>query len=161
MLPENVGEPHGSASPWPWAVPMLKRVASDESCVARSYRSEVSRTSIRIIRTSCGRMSSSMNSAGFVQARKDGKGRSCRASSFYICRTIIRTGRRRSCRTPSASVADNDLALGRVVDAVSHSAYWDDTAIFVVEDDAQDGADHVDAHRSTALVISKYCAGIE
>ena len=58
--------------------------------------------------------------------------------------------------TPSASVADNDLALGRVVEAVSHSAYWDDTAIFVIEDDAQDGPDHVDAHRSIALVISKY-----
>ncbi len=57
---------------------------------------------------------------------------------------------------PRASVADNDLAVGRVVDAVSHSPYWDDTAIFVVEDDAQDGADHVDAHRSIALVISKY-----
>ena len=58
--------------------------------------------------------------------------------------------------TPRASLADNDLAVGRVVDAVSHSPYWDDTAIFVVEDDAQDGADHVDAHRSIALVISKY-----
>ena len=58
--------------------------------------------------------------------------------------------------TPQASVADNDLALGRVVDAVSHSPYWDDTAIFVLEDDAQDGADHVDAHRSIAFVISKY-----
>ena len=43
-----------------------------------------------------------------------------------------------------------------MVDAVSHSPYWDDTAIFVIEDDAQNGADHVDAHRSTALVISKY-----
>jgi YVTN family beta-propeller protein len=58
--------------------------------------------------------------------------------------------------TPAAAVADNDLALGRVVDAVSHSSYWDSTAIFVLEDDAQNGADHVDAHRSTALVISKY-----
>jgi hypothetical protein len=56
-------------------------------------------------------------------------------------------------------VADNDLAVGRVVDAVSHSPYWDDTAIFIVEDDAQDGADHVDAHRSIALVISKYAPG--
>jgi hypothetical protein len=42
------------------------------------------------------------------------------------------------------------------VDAVSHSAYWDDTAFFILEDDAQNGADHVDAHRSLALVISKY-----
>jgi len=46
-----------------------------------------------------------------------------------------------------------------VVDAVSHSPYWADTAIFVLEDDAQDGADHVDAHRSTAFVISKYSPG--
>ena len=60
---------------------------------------------------------------------------------------------------PAASVADNDLALGRVVDAVSHSPYWDDTAIFILEDDAQNGGDHVDAHRSIAFVISKYSPG--
>ncbi|MCU1249828.1 MAG: phosphoesterase [Edaphobacter sp.] len=58
--------------------------------------------------------------------------------------------------TPKSSVADNDLALGRMIDAVSHSAYWDDTAFFLLEDDAQNGADHVDAHRSIALVVSKY-----
>lgn len=58
--------------------------------------------------------------------------------------------------TPRASVADNDLAVGRTVEAISHSPYWNDTAIFVLEDDAQDGADHVDAHRSIALVVSKY-----
>jgi hypothetical protein len=58
--------------------------------------------------------------------------------------------------TPNASVADNDLAVGRAVEAISHSAYWNDTAFFILEDDAQAGADHVDAHRSTALVISKY-----
>jgi DNA-binding beta-propeller fold protein YncE len=58
--------------------------------------------------------------------------------------------------TPRSSVADNDLAVGRAVEAVSHSPYWDDTAIFILEDDAQNGADHVDAHRSIALVISKY-----
>jgi hypothetical protein len=46
--------------------------------------------------------------------------------------------------------------VGRAVDAVSHSPYWADTAFFVLEDDAQDGADHVDAHRSIALVISAY-----
>jgi hypothetical protein len=58
--------------------------------------------------------------------------------------------------TPKASVSDNDLAVGRAVEAVSHSPYWDDTAFFILEDDAQDGADHVDAHRSIALVVSKY-----
>jgi len=59
-------------------------------------------------------------------------------------------------RRPDAMVADNDLALGRLVEAVSHSSFWGSTAIFSVEDDAQDGPDHVDAHRSTAFVISPY-----
>jgi len=58
--------------------------------------------------------------------------------------------------TPQFYVADNDYALGRLVEAVSNSPYWRDTAIFVVEDDAQDGPDHVDCHRSVALVISAY-----
>jgi hypothetical protein len=56
--------------------------------------------------------------------------------------------------SPKALIADNDLALGQVVDVVSHSPIWKDTAIFVVEDDSQDGADHVDAHRMPAFVIS-------
>jgi len=58
--------------------------------------------------------------------------------------------------TPTAMVADNDLALGRVVEAVSKSKFWPETAIFVVEDDAQNGSDHVDAHRTVAMVISPY-----
>jgi sugar lactone lactonase YvrE len=58
--------------------------------------------------------------------------------------------------TPTAMVADNDLALGRVVEAVSKSRFWKETAIFVLEDDAQNGPDHVDAHRSVALVVSPY-----
>ncbi len=66
-------------------------------------------------------------------------------------------GARPGKRTPTAYVADNDLALGMVVEAVSKSEYWPKTAIFVVEDDAQNGPDHVDAHRAVALVISPYC----
>jgi hypothetical protein len=58
--------------------------------------------------------------------------------------------------TPKSSVADNDLAVGRAVEAIAHSPFWDDTAFFILEDDAQDGGDHVDAHRSLALVVSKY-----
>jgi YVTN family beta-propeller protein len=58
--------------------------------------------------------------------------------------------------TPRAMVADNDRAVGLIVDAVSHSRYWPKTAIFVTEDDAQNGVDHVDGHRSEALVISPY-----
>jgi len=66
------------------------------------------------------------------------------------------SGAKAGMATPAAAVADNDLALGRVVDAVSHSPYWQDTAFFVLEDDAQNGADHVDAHRSIAWVISRF-----
>jgi YVTN family beta-propeller protein len=58
--------------------------------------------------------------------------------------------------TPEACVASNDLALGRLVDAVTKSKYWPTTAIFVIEDDAQNGPDHVDAHRTVGLVISPY-----
>jgi YVTN family beta-propeller protein len=58
--------------------------------------------------------------------------------------------------TPQFYVADNDYALGLMVEAVSNSPYWKDTCIAVVEDDAQDGPDHVDAHRSVALLISAY-----
>ena len=58
--------------------------------------------------------------------------------------------------TPSAEVADNDLALGRIVDMISHSPYWRDTAAFVVEDDSQNGVDHLDGHRNETLVISPY-----
>jgi DNA-binding beta-propeller fold protein YncE len=59
-------------------------------------------------------------------------------------------------RTPRAMVADNDLALGRLVEAVSRTPFWKSTVIFVLEDDAQNGPDHVDSHRSPLLVISAY-----
>jgi hypothetical protein len=58
--------------------------------------------------------------------------------------------------TPRAMIADNDLALGRVVETIANSPYWKDSAIFVVEDDAQSGPDHVDSHRSVALVASPF-----
>jgi len=58
--------------------------------------------------------------------------------------------------TPRAQVADNDLAVGRIVEAISHNRYWKESAIFVTEDDSQDGLDHVDGHRTEGLVISPY-----
>jgi hypothetical protein len=58
--------------------------------------------------------------------------------------------------TPRAMVADNDLALGRIVEAISRSRYWKESAIFVTEDDSQDGLDHVDGHRTVGLAISPY-----
>ena len=58
--------------------------------------------------------------------------------------------------SPAAEVADNDLAVGQIVDTISHSQYWKDSAIFVVEDDSQAGLDHVDGHRAPVEVISPY-----
>jgi hypothetical protein len=58
--------------------------------------------------------------------------------------------------TPYACMADNDLALGRIVQALSHSPHWKDTVIFVVEDDSQAGPDHVDSHRAPFYAISAY-----
>jgi hypothetical protein len=57
---------------------------------------------------------------------------------------------------PLSMVADNDYALGMIVEGMSHSSLWSKTAIFVLEDDAQNGPDHVDSHRSAAFVLSPY-----
>jgi DNA-binding beta-propeller fold protein YncE len=67
----------------------------------------------------------------------------------------LTAGRPGKC-TPRACMADNDLALGRIVQALSHSPYWKDTVIFVVEDDAQAGPDHTDSHRAPFFTISAY-----
>ena len=60
--------------------------------------------------------------------------------------------------TPASMVADNDYAVGQLVETISHSPIWKSTAIFIIEDDAQNGPDHVDAHRSTCYVISPWIA---
>jgi DNA-binding beta-propeller fold protein YncE len=65
-------------------------------------------------------------------------------------------GARANSPTPRAYVAANDLALGRIVEAITRSRYWSNTVVFVLEDDAQDGPDHVDSHRSPLLVISPH-----
>jgi len=65
-------------------------------------------------------------------------------------------GTRKGAWTPTAMVADNDLALGRIVEAVTKSKFWPTTAICILEDDAQNGPDHVDAHRSPAFIVSPY-----
>jgi hypothetical protein len=66
------------------------------------------------------------------------------------------SGARADAPSPKAQVADNDLALGRIVEALSKSPFWKNTVVFVVEDDAQNGSDHVDSHRAPALIISAY-----
>lgn len=68
-------------------------------------------------------------------------------------------GLRAGSPTPAAYMADNDLALGRIVEALSKTSFWKSSVMFVLEDDAQNGPDHVDSHRSPLLVISPYSMG--
>lgn len=154
-LPSNVGSPHGSASPWPWAIPLLKATKPTMPSLLghidpvfpdfnTSYPDQL-------------RADEFLNEFdNFVRARSQGSGTELPAFVLLYLPNDHTNGTAPGKPRPAASVADNDLAVGRVVDAVSHSPYWDDTAIFIIEDDAQDGADHVDAHRSIAFAISKY-----
>ena len=93
---------------------------------------------------------------GFVAAREGGGPE--RLPNFTLLRlpNDHTAGLTPGMPTPQFMVADNDYAVGLLVEAVSSSPYWKETAIFIVEDDAQDGPDHVDAHRAPALVISAY-----
>ena len=152
-LPANVGNPPGGPSPWPWPVPQIKRMRPTKAALRDHYDPQF--PDFNTDYPDQLRADEFLREfAGFVKA-KGTKNELPQFTLLYL--PDDHTGGTRPAKpTPNASVADNDLALGRVVDAVSHSTYWDDTAIFVIEDDAQDGADHVDAHRSIALAISKY-----
>jgi YVTN family beta-propeller protein len=93
---------------------------------------------------------------GFVAQRDAGKPDPMPALTVLRFPNDHTTGIKQGFPTPQFMVADNDFALGRLVEAISSSVYWKDTAIFVVEDDAQSGPDHVDSHRSVGLAISAY-----
>ena len=93
---------------------------------------------------------------GYAEALRKGGTDSFPAFNIVYLPNDHTNGLRPHMPTPQFYIADNDYALGLLVQEVSSSPYWQDTAIFVVEDDAQNGPDHVDAHRSPALVISAY-----
>lgn len=150
-LPEDWG---GGVNQWPWPIPRIASNIATKPELVGHFAKEAPDFNLRVpdqIRANVFLR----HFAGWVSDRAAGHD----TMPNYI---TMRLGNDHTAGTvpggptPKSSVADNDLALGRIVDAVSHSAYWDDTAIFVLEDDAQNGADHVDAHRSVALVISRY-----
>jgi len=93
---------------------------------------------------------------GFVTEREAGRGDPMPALTVMRFPNDHTTGMKNDFPTPQFMVADNDYAVGRLVEAVSSSPYWKDTAIFIIEDDAQAGPDHVDSHRSVGLAISAY-----
>jgi hypothetical protein len=157
-LPPNVGQPHGSPSPWPWAVPLLKRMKPTKAALRDHFSPNYPDFNTEY--PDQLRADEFLNEFDdFVRARKEGKGTELPAFVLLYLPDDHTHGTTAGKPSPAASVADNDLAVGRVVEAVSHSPYWDDTAIFIIEDDAQDGVDHVDAHRSIAFEISKFSPG--
>lgn len=150
-IPQNYG---GGASPYPWPIPLInKNVATKPELVDHfdpnfpdfnlsfpdQLRVEEFLTHFR----------------QWVQDRQNGHDTMPQMVQLRLPNDHT-AGTRPGMPTPKSSVADNDLAVGRAVEAIAHSPYWDDTAFFILEDDAQNGADHVDAHRSIALVVSKY-----
>ena len=155
LLPDNVGQPHGSASPYAWRVPLVKRMVATKRELRDHF--DPLYPDFNTDYPDQLRADEFLNEfEGFVKARNEGKGTELPSFVLLYLPDDHTAGKKTGSPKPVASVADNDLALGRVVEAVSHSPYWEDTAIFVIEDDAQDGADHVDAHRSIAFVINKY-----
>jgi len=153
-LEKNVGDPRGSSSPYPWEIPILaKNIAAQNEL--RGHFDPLF-PDFEVAYPDQLRADEFLNEfKDSVSSRQNGKGS---MPQFILLRlpNDHTAGGKKGMPRPAASVADNDLAVGRVVDAVSHSPYWEDTAILILEDDAQDGPDHVDSHRSIALVISKY-----
>lgn len=153
-LDKNVGDPRGGPSPYEFDIPiMAKNIASEVELQAHF---DPLYPDFEVPYPDQLRADEFLNEFGtWVESRKAGKDT---MPGFILLRlgNDHTEGLVKDKPAPTASIADNDLAVGRVVDAISHSAYWDDTAFLILEDDAQDGPDHVDSHRSIALVISKY-----
>jgi len=159
-LAPNVGDPHAGTSPWPWAVPLFKLVKPTKAVLRNHF--DPLYPDFNTDYPDQLRADEFLNEFGaYARARIANESEEFQLPAFVLLYLPDdHTGGTRPDKPrPEASIADNDLALGRVVEAVSHSPYWDDTAIFVLEDDAQNGADHVDAHRSIAFVVSKYSPG--
>jgi DNA-binding beta-propeller fold protein YncE len=153
-LEKNVGDPRGGPSPYPWSIPLLAENVAGEVELRDHF--DPLFPDFEVAYPDQLRADEFLNEFnGFVSARTAGRDT---MPQFVFLRlpNDHTAGGTKDKPKPAASVADNDLAVGRVVDAISHSAYWDDTAFLILEDDAQDGPDHVDSHRSLVLVISKY-----
>ena len=150
-IPEEWG---GGVNKWPWAIPLIAANTATKPELVGHFVKEAPDFNLHVpdqVRVEI--FLRHLNQ--WVADKEQGKDT---MPNFIMLRlpNDHTAGTRPGGPTPKSSVADNDLAVGRAVDAISHSPFWDDTAFFILEDDAQAGADHVDAHRSIALVISKY-----
>jgi DNA-binding beta-propeller fold protein YncE len=144
----------GGVSKWPWPIPLLAKNVATKPELVGHFAPEQADFNLRVP----DQIRAEVFLRHFKQWTADREGGKDTMPNFVMLRlgNDHTAGTTPGGPTPKSSIADNDLAIGRAVDAVSHSPYWDDTAFFILEDDAQNGADHVDAHRSLGLVISKY-----
>lgn len=150
-LPEVWG---GGVNKWPWAIPLIEANEATKPELVGHFALEAPDFNLRVpdqVREDIFEK----HLAGWIADKNGGKDT---MPNFVMLRLANdhTGGTTPGGPTPKASVADNDLAVGRAVEAISHSPFWDDTAFFILEDDAQNGADHVDAHRSIGVVVSKY-----
>ena len=144
----------GGVNRWPWAIPLLATNKATKPELVGHFATEAPDFNLRIpdqVRTDIFLR----HLEGWIADRNAGHDTmptfiNLRLANDHTGGTTV------GGPTPRSSVADNDLAVGRAVEAIAHSPFWDDTAFFILEDDAQNGADHVDAHRSIGLVVSKY-----
>ena len=150
-IPANWG---GGVNKWPWPIPVLAANTATKPELVGHFAPEAPDFNLQI--PDQVRINIFLEHVkGWIADKEQGK-------DTMPNLVTIRLGNDHTAGTtpggpsPKSSVADNDLAVGRAVEAISHSPLWDDTAFFILEDDAQNGADHVDAHRSIALVVSKY-----
>lgn len=150
-IPENYG---GGPSPYPWAIPLIYKNTATKPELVGHFDPEFPDFNLAFP----DQLRVNEFLTHFNKWVADLKAGHDTMPAFVMLRlpNDHTAGTRPGSPTPRASVADNDLAVGRAVEAVSHSGYWDSTAFFILEDDAQDGADHVNAHRSISLVVSKY-----
>jgi DNA-binding beta-propeller fold protein YncE len=147
--------PGDAPNPWPWPIPVVARNVPTTPALVGHFAADFA--DFRMDYPDQLRADTFLRDfQGWVAARAAGAEDPMPEVVILRLPNDHTAGTRPGFPTPSASVADNDLALGRVVEAISASVYWQDTAILVLEDDAQDGADHVDAHRSPALVVSRF-----
>jgi len=151
MLPAEWG---GGVNKWPWAIPLIAANIATKPELVGHFAPEAPDFELSVpdqIRVDIFMR----HLKGWVADKEQGKDT---MPNFVMLRlpNDHTAGTRPGGPTPKSSVADNDLAVGRAVEAIAHSPFWDDTAFFILEDDAQNGGDHVDAHRSLAVIVSKY-----
>jgi DNA-binding beta-propeller fold protein YncE len=150
-IPEEWG---GGTNLWPWAIPRLADNIATKPELVGHFAPESPDFNVRVP----DQIRANVFLRHFEQWKRDRAAGNDTMPNYIQLRlpNDHTAGTTLGGPTPKSSVADNDLAVGRVVEAISHSVFWNDTAILILEDDSQAGADHVDAHRSLGIVVSKY-----